>query len=91
MPVIAYFDPGFRFPRSLKVALGLDQRLPWGMVGTVDILYARGVNQFAERDVNLVPPLGDGGRRRRAGRSTGRSIRRPASREPARRMPPSVP
>ena len=66
VPVIAYFDPGFRFPRSLKISLGADQRLPWGMVGTVDILYARGVSQFAERDVNLMPPLGtsagEGGR-----------------------------
>ena len=66
VPVIAYFNPGFRFPRSLKVALGVDQRLPWGTVGTVDILYARGVSQFAERDVNLTAPLGtavgEGGR-----------------------------
>jgi hypothetical protein len=66
VPVIAYFDPRFRFPRSLKLALGADQRLPWGIVGTVDILYAKGVGQFAERDVNLGPPVGaaagEGGR-----------------------------
>ena len=65
-PVIAYFDPGFRFPRSLKLAVGADQRLPWGVVGTLDLLYAKGVGQFAERDVNLGPPVGaaagEGGR-----------------------------
>ena len=65
-PVIAYFDPSFRFPGSLKVALGADQRLPWGVVGTVDLLYARGVSQLGERDVNLFPPAGaasgEGGR-----------------------------
>jgi hypothetical protein len=66
IPVIAYFDPKFRSPRSLKIALGGDQRLPWGVVGTVDLLYTRGVAQFEERDVNLIPPSGfssgEGGR-----------------------------
>ena len=36
------------------------------MVGTVDLLYIRGVNQFDITDVNLVPPTatsaGEGGR-----------------------------
>jgi hypothetical protein len=66
VPVIAYFDPRFRFPRSLKVSLGADQRLPWGVVGTADILYTRGVSQYAVQDVNLTPPTGaaagEGGR-----------------------------
>ena len=66
VPDIAYFDRGFRFPRSLKVALGIDRRLPWNVVGTVDLLYTRGVDQFAERDINLLPPVGvaagEGGR-----------------------------
>jgi hypothetical protein len=65
-PLITVFDPAFRYPRNLKLALGADQRLPWGMVGTVDLLYTRGVNQFAERDLNLLPPsgisAGEGGR-----------------------------
>ena len=52
---VNYFDPAFRFPRSLRVALGTDLRLPWGMVGTVDLLYVRGVNQFYLNDVNLAP------------------------------------
>ena len=36
------------------------------MVGTVDFLYTRGVNQFAERDLNLMPPSGISAGRRRA-------------------------
>ena len=35
------------------------------MVGTVDLLYIRGVNQFDITDVNLLPPgaaAGEGGR-----------------------------
>jgi hypothetical protein len=65
-PVITVFDPAFRFPRNLKIALGADTRLPWGLVGTADLLYTRGINQFAERDLNLLPSsgtsLGEGGR-----------------------------
>ncbi|MEO7987576.1 MAG: TonB-dependent receptor, partial [Gemmatimonadales bacterium] len=52
---VNYFDPAFRFPRSLRVALGTDLRLPGGVVGTVDLLYVRGVNQFYLNDVNLAP------------------------------------
>jgi len=57
-PLITVFDPAFRYPRNLKIALGADARLPWRLVGTVDLLYTRGVNQFAERDLNLLPPSG---------------------------------
>jgi hypothetical protein len=57
-PLITVFDPAFRYPRNLKIALGADARLPWGLVGTVDLLYTRGVNQLAERDLNLLPPSG---------------------------------
>lgn len=63
---VNYFDPSFRFPRNLRLSLGSDIRLPLGMVGTVDLLYIRGVNQFDITDVNLKPPTasaaGEGGR-----------------------------
>ena len=61
-----YFDPEFRFPRTLKLAVGADLLLPGGVVGTVDLLYTRGVNTFQVVDVNLNGPLGsaagEGGR-----------------------------
>jgi hypothetical protein len=50
---IVYFDHNFRFPQTLRAALGSDKRLPWGMVGTVDLLYTRTLNQFYLNDVNL--------------------------------------
>ena len=63
---VNYFDPSFRFPRNLRLSLGSDMRLPWEMIGTVDLLYIRGVNQFDITDVNLQPPTttaaGEGGR-----------------------------
>jgi carboxypeptidase family protein len=63
---LAYFDPDFRYPRSLKVALGADQLLPGGIVGTLDFLYTLGVNIVQMVDVNLAGPIGasagEGGR-----------------------------
>jgi hypothetical protein len=63
---VNYFDPSFRFPRNLRLSLGGDARLPWGMVGTADLLYIRGVDQFDITDANLRPPsgfaAGEGGR-----------------------------
>jgi len=58
---VNYFDPSFRFPRNLRVSLGSDMRLPGAMVGTVDLLYIRGVDQFDITDVNLAPPAGRSG------------------------------
>jgi len=53
---VSTFDPAFRFPQSLKVALGADHRLPWALVGTVDLLYSQGVNQLDLMELNLAPP-----------------------------------
>ena len=55
---LTYFDPDFRYPSTLKVALGADQLLPGGIVGTLDVLYTRGVNTVHMVDVNLVGPVG---------------------------------
>ena len=63
---INYFVPGIKFPQDLKVAVGADRRLPWGVVGTFDFLYTHSVNQFYFTDLNLVGlqgvATGEGGR-----------------------------
>jgi hypothetical protein len=53
IPSIVFFDPDFKFPQNLKVALGLDHQLPWGVVGTFDFVYTKSINQFYISDVNL--------------------------------------
>jgi hypothetical protein len=64
--LINYFDPRFRFPRNLKLALGADLLLTKGLLGTVDLLYSRGVNTVHLVDINLEGPVGvaagEGGR-----------------------------
>ncbi|HVX89383.1 MAG TPA: hypothetical protein VG940_10680, partial [Gemmatimonadales bacterium] len=52
-PVINYFDPAFKFPQSLRVNLGMDRRLPWGLVANVDLLYANNFKSLYLIDVNL--------------------------------------
>jgi hypothetical protein len=65
-PAFTYFDPGFRYPQTLKLAVGADHLLPGGIVGTLDFLYTRSVNSVLAADVNLVGPVatafGEGGR-----------------------------
>ena len=66
VPQVSFFDPGLSPPQNLKVAFGADHRLPGGIVGTVDVLYARAVHQWYVSDANLGSPVGaaagEGGR-----------------------------
>jgi hypothetical protein len=55
---VVYFDHNFRFPQTFRGALGVDKTLPWGIVGTVDLLYTRTMNQFYLNDVNLKGVVG---------------------------------
>jgi outer membrane receptor protein involved in Fe transport len=53
-PSPSYFVTDFKFPQTFRVSLGADHRLPGGFVGTVDLLYAKNVNQLYVQDANLV-------------------------------------
>lgn len=58
-PSITFFDPDFRFPQDFKVSLAVDQKLPLGLVGSVEGLFTRAVNQIALEDVNIGPAVED--------------------------------
>jgi hypothetical protein len=53
-----FYDPNFKFPQALKVALGADHALPWNLFATVDFIYTKAINQYYLRDVNLQGILG---------------------------------
>jgi len=53
IPTINYFDPDFKFEQNMKLSLGVDRRLPWGMVGTIDLLYTKTHNSLYIQDNNL--------------------------------------
>jgi hypothetical protein len=65
-PRISFFDPDFRLPQNLKLALGVDTRLPGDIVATIDLLYTRAIHQLYITDANLGDPTGtasgEGGR-----------------------------
>lgn len=65
VPAIVYFDKDFHLPQNLRASIGLDRRLPWGLLGSFDALYSRALNQFLLEDVNLVQggtSVGEAGR-----------------------------
>ncbi|MCC7043076.1 MAG: TonB-dependent receptor, partial [Acidobacteria bacterium] len=49
-------DPDFKFPQLWRTNLGVDQRLPWGMTGTVEFLFSKDVNGYAYYNANLPAP-----------------------------------
>ncbi|HOX19457.1 MAG TPA: carboxypeptidase regulatory-like domain-containing protein [Gemmatimonadales bacterium] len=53
IPTINYFDPDFKFEQNMKLSLGVDHRLPWGVVGTIDLLYTKTKNSLYIQDNNL--------------------------------------
>jgi outer membrane receptor protein involved in Fe transport len=53
---VTYYEQNFRFPQTMSLALGLDHKLPWGVVGTFDFLYKRYLNNYYINDVNLRGP-----------------------------------
>jgi len=50
---VTYFEKDFKFQQTLKYALGIDQRLPGGLVGTFDFLHTRNQNQMYQTDDNV--------------------------------------
>ena len=54
---LSYFDSGLTFPQNLKASLGVDHRLPWDVVGTVDLLYTRATHQWYFSPANLPAPI----------------------------------
>jgi hypothetical protein len=55
---LAFTTPDYRFPQTWRSNLALDQRLPWGLIGTVEYLYNQDVNGTYYINANLSTPNG---------------------------------
>ena len=53
---LAVTDPDFRFPQTWRTDIGVDRRLPWGIIGTAEFLYNRDVNGVYYINANLAAP-----------------------------------
>lgn len=49
-----------KFPQPVRVSLAYDRRLPWNLVGTLEGLYSRTLNQLFTVSKNVVAPVGTG-------------------------------
>ena len=49
------FVEDFKVPQVLKFNIAIDQQLPWGMIGTLDFIFNRTLNNVAYQNVNLKP------------------------------------
>ncbi len=46
-------DKGFRFPQTWRSNIGVDRRLPWGLVGSLDYIYNQDINAPVYINANL--------------------------------------
>jgi hypothetical protein len=53
---LALTDPNFKFPQLWRSNIAVDQRLPWGLAGTAELLYSKDVNGIAYLNANLPAP-----------------------------------
>ena len=47
----------FKWPQVWTTDLAVDQQLPWGMLGTLEVIYAKDLNSIFMRNADLVLPV----------------------------------
>lgn len=45
----------FKFPQAFRANLAIDQKLPYGFIGTIEAIYTKTLNDIAYQDLNLAP------------------------------------
>lgn len=53
---ISAMDPDFKFPQTWKSSLGLDTKLGWGTIFTLEAIFNRDIRTTVFNNVNLVTP-----------------------------------
>lgn len=55
---IAAMDPDFEWPQMWTTDIAIDQRLPWDVVGTLEFIYGKDINNVYMQNMDLAPPSG---------------------------------
>ncbi len=50
-------DPDFEWPQSWTTDIGIDQQLPWGMLGTAEVMYSKDLQGVYVRNADLRAPV----------------------------------
>jgi hypothetical protein len=56
---LAFTDPNYKFPQTWKTNIAVDQKLPYGFVGTVELLYNQNINAVHYYNANFDAPVGN--------------------------------
>ncbi|PZR73549.1 MAG: hypothetical protein DLM73_10495 [Chthoniobacterales bacterium] len=57
-PEIDLNDHNFETPSIWRSSLGIDQKLPFNLIGTIEALYGKNLKAVTERNINLAPQIG---------------------------------
>jgi hypothetical protein len=50
---LALVSPDFRYPKNMRADIALDQKLPYGVTGTLEFLYTRDINGAYQQNIAL--------------------------------------
>jgi hypothetical protein len=56
---LALTDPNFKFPQIWRSDIGVDAKLPGGLIGTLEFMYNRTINNIMYLNVNQENPIGN--------------------------------
>ena len=48
-------DKNFTYPQVLRTNLAIDKELPWGIIGTLEFIYSKNINEILYQNLNLRP------------------------------------
>ncbi|MCF6407398.1 TonB-dependent receptor [Chitinophaga filiformis] len=75
---IDLFAKNFKFPQVFRTSLAVDQRLPWGMIGSLEGIYTKNINNVAYYNLSYIPSgstvTGAGGDKRPIWKNAGKAI-----------------
>ncbi len=55
---LAFTAKNFKFPQAWKTTVAVDQRLPYGFVGTIEGIFSKNINESYYYNANLAAPVG---------------------------------